>query len=54
LPCPQENDPLYTEVKAMLIDYSKRHPAAPHAVLNLSESLALTCRKSDEVLPHGA
>jgi hypothetical protein len=54
LPCPQEKDPFYTEVKAMLIDYSKRHPATPHAVLNLSESLALTCRKADEVLPHGA
>jgi hypothetical protein len=54
LPCPQKNDSLYTHVKAMLIDYSKRHPAAPHAVLNLSESLTLTCRKADKELPHGA
>jgi len=54
LPCPQENDPFYTDVKAMLIDHSKRHPATLHAVLNLSESPALTCRKADEVLPHGA
>jgi len=54
LPCPQDHDPLYSQVIAMLTDYSRRHPAAPHAVLNLSESLALACRKADEELPHGA
>jgi hypothetical protein len=35
----QENDPLYTDTKALLADYSRRHPAAPHAILNLCESL---------------
>jgi hypothetical protein len=30
---------LYSEVKTMLADYSHRHPAAPHAVLNLCESI---------------
>ena len=33
------NTPLYSEVKTMLADYSFRHPAAPHAVLNLCESV---------------
>lgn len=41
-PDPQERDPLFTEMKAMLIDYSRRHPAAPHAVLNLFEVLGNT------------
>jgi len=53
-PLPQENDRLLTDVKAMLIDYSRRHPAAPHAVLNLCESLTHTCGQADEVSPHGA
>jgi hypothetical protein len=50
----QENDPLYREVAGMLLDYSRRHPAAPHAILNLCESLSRTCRKTDEVSLHGA
>jgi hypothetical protein len=32
-------EPLISEVKAVLGDYSTRHPAAPHAILNLCESL---------------
>jgi tRNA(Ile)-lysidine synthase TilS/MesJ len=43
-----ENDPLLNDVKKILADYSSRHPAAPHAILNLCESLAGTkdeCRK---------
>lgn len=52
--CGKGNDPVYEEVAAMLTDYSRRHPATPHAVLNLSESLARTCIKDDTVLPHGA
>ena len=53
-PLRKENDWLHTEVAAMLIDYSQRHPATPHAVLNLCESLALACRMANEVSPHGA
>ena len=39
-PAPRDDDPLIADVKAMLADYTLRHPAAPHAVLNLAESLA--------------
>jgi tRNA(Ile)-lysidine synthase TilS/MesJ len=39
------NDPLRDEVKEILADYSSRHPAAPHAILNLCESL--TCVKKE-------
>jgi tRNA(Ile)-lysidine synthase TilS/MesJ len=39
----KESNPLFSEVKAMLADYSSRHPAAPHAVLTLYESLAQSC-----------
>ena len=34
-----ENDLLFIDVRNMLADYSSRHPATPHAVLNLWESL---------------
>lgn len=37
---PQESDPLLSDVKSLLADYSGRHPATSHAVLNLGESLA--------------
>lgn len=36
----QECDPLFSDVRALLADYTSRHPAAPHAVINLAESLA--------------
>ena len=49
---PQENDILYKDVKAMLTDYSVRHPAAPYAVLNLCEALADIHRSGDET-SHG-
>jgi tRNA(Ile)-lysidine synthase TilS/MesJ len=39
-PWGEECDPLFADVKGMLADYSSRHPAAPHAVVNLGESLA--------------
>jgi tRNA(Ile)-lysidine synthase TilS/MesJ len=35
-----KDDRLYADVDGMLADYASRHPAAPHAVLNLWESLA--------------
>ncbi len=48
---PQENNTLYTEIKALLADYSRRHPAAPHAVLNLCETLAFTKQQDGGVFP---
>jgi len=43
----QGNDPLFTDVLTLLADYTRRHPAAPHAVINLAESLAAVppCRR---------
>lgn len=43
-----EDDLLDSDVRAMLADYSHRHPAAPHAVLNLRESLAACGRHADK------
>jgi tRNA(Ile)-lysidine synthase TilS/MesJ len=43
-----ENNRLFTDVKAMLTDYSSRHPGAPHAVLNLCESLTRSYRNTME------
>jgi len=43
-----EGDPLDSDVRYMLADYSNRHPAAPHAVLNLCESLAAYGRTADK------
>jgi hypothetical protein len=37
---PQESDPFLSDVRSLLADYSGRHPATPHAVVNLGESLA--------------
>ena len=37
---PKGSDPFLSDVKLLLADYSGRHPATPHAVLNLGESLA--------------
>lgn len=48
---PQETNPLSTDVKAMLTDYSRRHPAAPYAVLNLCEALAALHRADDKRSP---
>jgi hypothetical protein len=50
----RENSLLHTEVKTMLTDYSVRHPAAPHAVLNLRESLKRTGTVSDGEEKYGA
>jgi hypothetical protein len=36
---PQEPDPFLCEVKSLLAEYTGKHPATPHAVLNLGESL---------------
>jgi hypothetical protein len=35
----KEDDPLLADVKRMLVDYTARHPAAPHAILNICEVL---------------
>lgn len=40
-----ETDRLFLDIKALLEGYTKRHPAAPHAVLNLGESLDVACRQ---------
>jgi tRNA(Ile)-lysidine synthase TilS/MesJ len=48
-----DNHPLDRDVKDMLINYSIRHPAAPHAVLNLGESLKRIRAASDEGEIHG-
>jgi hypothetical protein len=40
-----ENDPFLYDVKSMIAGYSSRHPATPHAILNLSESFAASCRE---------
>ena len=48
----EETGSLDMDVKAMLADYSRRHPAAPHAVLNLCEALAGIHRSGDET-SHG-
>ena len=37
---PHGSDPFLSEVRSVLADYSGRHPATFHAVLNLGESLA--------------
>jgi len=50
----QEDDSLNHDVKAMLADYSHRHPAAPYAILNLADSLELMCSKPDGGSGHGA
>ena len=42
-PAPRDDDPLAADAKMLLADYTLRHPAAPHAVLNLAESLAGAC-----------
>lgn len=46
----QENDHLYSDVQILLADYTGRHPAAPHAVLNLCEAVR-TCGDLDERSP---
>lgn len=38
-PATQGPDPFLCEVKSLLKDYSLKHPATPHAVLNLGELL---------------
>jgi hypothetical protein len=48
-----ENDQVYIDVKTLLSEYSRRHPAAPHAVLNLGESLARADGEDNKVFPHG-
>lgn len=41
---PRHDDPLYTDVQSLLTAYSQRHPAAPHAILNLCAALRQTVR----------
>jgi len=44
--CRKDDDPFHEDVKAMLIGYSRHHPAAPHAVLNLCDTIGtVTGRK---------
>jgi len=41
----QDTDPLLMDVQALLAEYSRRHPAAPHAILNLCETLQSPVRQ---------
>jgi hypothetical protein len=41
---PQEEEPLVTDVQSLLAAYTRHHPAAPHAILNLCETLRSTVR----------
>jgi len=53
-PVPENRDPFLCEVKSLLADYSGRHPATPHAVLNLGESLETCARSRSKESQHGA
>jgi hypothetical protein len=46
MPCSGIHDTLFEDVTKMLADYTTRHPAAPHAVLNLAKSLERSCNRS--------
>lgn len=37
-----DDSTLYAEVGSLLTDYTSRHPAAPHAILNLCEALGVS------------
>jgi len=45
---PQGSDPFLSDVRSVLADYSGRHPATFHAVLNLGESLA-ACGETEQL-----
>ena len=53
-PAPQEPDPFLCDVKMVLAEYTGRHPATPHAVLNLGELLENCRQTGSEEIPHGA
>jgi len=42
VPVPGDGDSLFGEVQLLLAAYSQRHPAAPHAILNLCDTLRHT------------
>jgi hypothetical protein len=44
IPDPNDGDPLFLEVQLLLTAYSERHPAAPHAIQNLCDTLRHTVR----------
>ncbi|HEX3001717.1 MAG TPA: hypothetical protein VHN82_05030 [Methanoregula sp.] len=48
------HDTLFEDVTMMLTDYTSRHPAAPHAVLNLAESLEQSCLIRETESRHAA
>lgn len=47
VPAARENDTLNKDVKNLLGAYAHRHPAAPHAILNLGKMLAAAARETD-------
>ena len=50
----KEPFPLFSDVMAILADYSSRHPATPHAVLNLCEALGQAGGSHDDsTIRHG-
>jgi len=51
---PKGFDPFLCEVRSLLADYSGRHPATPHAVLNLGESLETCSHNRSKEIPYGA
>jgi len=48
-----EDSTLYTDVRRLLTDYSDRHPAAPHAILNLCEAVSATGGGAESVTRTG-
>jgi len=47
IPATREIDPLYEDVKKLLGEFASRHPAAPHAILNLGEMLSDAVQETD-------
>ena len=47
MPATRGNGPLNEDVRRLLGEYTLRHPAAPHAILNLGEMLAAAAQETD-------
>ncbi|AGB01413.1 adenine nucleotide alpha hydrolase family protein [Methanoregula formicica] len=47
VPAARQNDSLYEDVKNILGAYAHRHPAAPHAILNLGEMLSAAAQETE-------
>jgi len=47
IPATRENDPLYEDVKKLLREFAGRHPAAPHAIMNLGKMFSAAVQETD-------